>query len=1147
MAGGYGSASADFRRLADGLKLRAEIASCEKLMERIGARGLEPTSMPAALAALDRLAEAADHDLRATDQLAERRLAKVSEVFEANETAIGAAYDAAVNEAESALSLARGDLRSEGERLERELSTAKEELRVAEKHGNRELADEAARVVAVVESSKAALPKSEAAADASCREKKRAAADRRDSQRRDNEGACNAAREECQRLANSLKREIERLCVGPVGRLVSPEAYDRARARAHALQVVPGNLAMPELKGYRRPPLFLLGSVYLPTSRNTSYGGRSVFDHVCREALAQSPDGSRAVRMPLVRDLARGLRVIFKSTEADAGTMHKILRSLTLRLLLAYPPTALNVALVDPMRNGKTFSGMRQIVDLGHENVLPEIVVTQEGIRGLLKSLVDRMAQHLGNYSDPIRDAFFSHQAVQAIVINDFPYGFDAGSLSDLAKIMVSGASLGTVVLISLNQNYVRGFEDNADYKAILGSPGTYVLSGTDNWFRREGQRLYVRISQVEAVERAEGAVRDALHKGICGATGRVLSFEEMFGATDDANAWRRKSSIDGAEIPVGITGGNQRAVITVGHPAGTSHHGLVGGATGAGKSSLLHTMIMSTLLSYSAEEVQLVLIDFKEGDEFAPFARWNLPSIKSVTTTTKPELALASLEDVDHEWDYRASLRMDDYGRWRREHPGEFMPRIIVIFDEVQELLSPKTPADIRERCLEIIGHLTRQGRSHGIHVFLASQSFGNLGEIMALSANMGCRIALEMGTGILTDDGALKNAQVGAAIINEKGGSSSEGNQLVQVALLEKDREVEILRRLQGIYDDPMLRAALPSLSTKLYHSALTDNPRHPICRLADGVVPARYEGSAPMVAPGYVLSQPGVVDAYESTGKPCRLAMGHNLLMVGSDPGLATKILVNLALSLSLDDLARQSGALYGSNRVVLGTFRGAGGLFGSARHEQARDLEVTDLDVLPCVRRVSGLPADETDAVRTPFEEQVDAIHAELGRRAKEGFDGRGCYVLVLFGLGDALDALSADVQALGGMGEKSLLEKVQDIVHDGPRVGIQTVVWASSLPEVSGVLGKGARAVSKDDFAMRIAFGRPTDELLELTGASEGPLTRGSFVLRDRKSGALLFAAPLDLPQEQPREWLARLGRACGRVRASRDGQAPRPW
>lgn len=1143
MADGYGSASADFRRLGEGLKLRAEIADCEKLMEKIGARGLGPTSMPAALSALDRLAEAADHDLSMVDTLAERRLAKVSEVFEANETAIGAAYDAAVSEADSALSLARADLRAERERLEQELATAKEELRVAEKHGNRGLADEASRVIAVVESSKAALPKSEAAADASCREKKRTAAGRRDSQRRDNESACNAARDECQRLTSSLKREIERLCAGPVGRLVPPEAYERARARAHDLQVAPDSLAMPELKGYRRPPLFLLGSVYLPVSRNTRYGGRSVFDRVCREALAQTPDGSRAVRMPLVRDLARGLRVIFKSTEADAGTMHKILRSLTLRLLLAYPPTALNVALVDPMRNGETFSGMRQIVDLGHENVLPEIVVTQEGIRDLLKSLVDRMAQHLGNYSD----AFFSRQAVQAIVINDFPYGFDARSLSDLAKIMVSGAKLGTVVLISQNQNYVGGFEDNADYKAILGSPGTYVLSGTGNWFSREGQRLYVRISQVEAIERAEGAVRDALHKGICGASGRVLSFEEMFGTTDDANAWRRKSSVDGVEIPVGITGGNQRAVITVGHPAGTSHHGLVGGATGAGKSSLLHTMIMSTLLSYSAEEVQLVLIDFKEGDEFAPFARWDLPSIRSVTTTTKPELALASLEDVDHEWDYRASLRMDDYGRWRREHPGEFMPRIIVIFDEVQELLSPKTPNNIRERCLEIIGRLTRQGRSHGIHVFLASQSFSNLDEIKALSANMGCRIALETGTGILTDDGALKNAQVGAAIINEKGGSSSEGNQLVQVALLEKDREVEILRRLQGIYDDPMLRASLPSLSTKLYHSALTDNPRHPICRLADGVVPARYEGRAPMVAPGYVLSQPGVVDAYEFTGKPCDLAMERNLLMVGGDPGLATKILVNLALSLSLDDLARQSGALYGSNRVVLGTFRDAGGLFASVRHEQARDLEVTDLDVLPCVRRVSGLPADGVAAGRTPFEEQVDAIHAELGRRAREGFDGRGCYVQVLFGLGDALDALSADVQALGGMGEKSLLEKVQDIVHDGPRVGIQTVVWASSLSEVSGVLGKGARAVSKDDFALRIAFGRPADELLELTGSSEGPLTRGSFVMRDRRSGALLFAAPLDLPQDQPREWLARLGKACGRARASRDGQAPRPW
>lgn len=1150
MADGYGSAAGEFRALQNSLTLNEATRSCQNLVDAISRHGYGPATMPAVLEALDRLAEAADRDLRVTDELSEKRLKRISEVFDANETAIKDACDAATRDADAELMQTRSELEAEKERLEKKLSTAQEELRIGKDRGRQALVDEANRTIEVVLSSKQSLAKTLNDAEDLCGRRKSAAKEDRERRLKGNTQECNAARKECQRLTTELKNEIDRRCATPVNGLVPSGAYKIAREKANKLQVDITRPSMRKIDGYRRPPFFLVGSVMLPATRSTTYGGRSVFDHVPREAFCSAPDGTRSIRMPLVRDLARGLRIVLKSTEASADTTCAILRSLTLRLLLAYPPTALNVALIDPVRAGKTFSGLRRIVDTSHENILPEIAVTQESIRSLLKSLVDRMTQHLGNHSDPIRDGFFSLQAVQAIVINDFPYGFDKGSLSDLAKIMVNGEGIGTIVLLSVNQNYVKDVADNPDYRAIVGARGAYVLSGSDNWFSREGQRLYVRIGEVDKIVHAEGKILDALHDGICGAAGRVLTFEEMFGAADDQNAWHRESSIRGVEMPIGITGGNQRAIVSVGQPNGTSHHGLIGGITGAGKSSLLHTMIMSTLLSYSAKEVQLVLIDFKEGDEFAPFARWDLPAIRSVTTTTKPELALAALEDVYQEWLYRSNQdqRMDDYGRWRRANPDKVMPRWLVIFDEVQELLLPTTPPEVRQRCLDIMGTLTREGRSHGIHLFLASQSFESLGDIMALSPNMGCRIALDVGTGILRDDSALRNTQVGSAILNERGGASAEGNQLIRVALLNKDRELELLGRLQQIYDDPALRASLPQSPTRLYYSALTDNPAHPLCRLLSGIAPERYEGTAPRVSPGYVLSEPGVENAYEPTGETYRLTLSHNLLIVGGDPALATRILVNLALSLSNDDVARQAGGVYGSDRVVLGTFQAPNGRFGRRYHDEGRDVAVTDLDTLPCVRRASGLPLDEDPTThRTPFEDAVNLMHDELERRRAEGFDGRGCYVLVIYGLGFAAEALAANLQALGGMGAPTLLEKVQDLIHDGPSLGIQVVVWAETLSDVNGVLDKGTQRVTKDQFGARIAFGRPADELRELTGRSEGPSTRGSFIIYDRSDGRRFFVAPFDLPKEKPGEWVKRFGKVCSKLRADRSKQAPKPW
>ena len=108
-----------------------------------------------------------------------------------------------------------------------------------------------------------------------------------------------------------------------------------------------------------------------------------------------------------MRDLADGMCLVLKMT--NEVELRKILRSLTLRLLLSYPPTTLNVALFDPMRNGETFAGLRGIVDLAHENVLPEVVVSGAELgRRRLQSLRLRMAQHIGNYSDPLADGFFA-------------------------------------------------------------------------------------------------------------------------------------------------------------------------------------------------------------------------------------------------------------------------------------------------------------------------------------------------------------------------------------------------------------------------------------------------------------------------------------------------------------------------------------------------------------------------------------------------------------------------------------------------------------------------------------------------------------------------------------------------------------------
>ena len=66
---------------------------------------------------------------------------------------------------------------------------------------------------------------------------------------------------------------------------------------------------------------------------------------------------------------------------------------------------------------------------------------------------------------------------------------------------------------------------------------------------------------------------------------------------------------------------------ITIGE--GSSHHGLIAGATGSGNSTLLHTLIMSSMLHYSPDQLNLYLMAFKSGTEFKIYESVKLPHIQ--------------------------------------------------------------------------------------------------------------------------------------------------------------------------------------------------------------------------------------------------------------------------------------------------------------------------------------------------------------------------------------------------------------------------------------------------------------------------------------------------------------------------------------
>lgn len=223
--------------------------------------------------------------------------------------------------------------------------------------------------------------------------------------------------------------------------------------------------------------------------------------------------------------------------------------------------------------------------------------------------------------------------------------------------------------------------------------------------------------------------------------------------------------------------------------------HLLVAGQTGSGKSMFLHNVILSLLLQYSEEEVNLLLIDPKEV-EFS-FYR-NAPQVREVVSNT--ERAERKLRDMCDEMDNRYSMFAEKGVRdifSYNENSTVKMPRVVVIIEELADLIISQGE--------EIISDITRlvvKARACGIHVILATQR--PEAEFMTgkLRSNFQCRVAFSTATNfdsriILGKYGAEKLKGNGDGIFRSNDGMSQIRFQSALITEKEIKNAIKLLNK--------------------------------------------------------------------------------------------------------------------------------------------------------------------------------------------------------------------------------------------------------------------------------------------------------------------------------------------------------------
>lgn len=431
------------------------------------------------------------------------------------------------------------------------------------------------------------------------------------------------------------------------------------------------------------------------------------------------------VNLPLNLDMNNTFNVLLNSPEITAEEIRQFSHHIMWSLLSFLPVTKVNFKVVDVENRNSTkpFSDLRK--------ALPElfsVITSQDKVYEMLQEIntqIDDFTQNkLGaryenileyNQNTPKRS-----EAITLLLFYDFPKGMDARSVDMLISIIRNGSKCGIYTIICHNPEVQLSRYESIDDRLEQLAKYSISVEYKDGNYQLLPFGLPISISEqkdakeiTELVKQYTEAANVIKHRGI--------SFDDIL--PEDLFYKKSTRLLD---IPIGI--GDEDAIINLAFGEGTSHHSLIGGGTGGGKSTLLHTIIMSGMLNYSPEQLHLYLMDFKGGTEFKIYESKRLPHINLIALDAMQEFGESILENLVQEMEERSRIFKEAGGYTKIQDYVEGtslpMPRILIIMDEFQILFNDSTNRKVAMNCANLAKRIVTEGRAYGMHLMMATQS---------------------------------------------------------------------------------------------------------------------------------------------------------------------------------------------------------------------------------------------------------------------------------------------------------------------------------------------------------------------------------------------------------------------------------------
>ena len=507
----------------------------------------------------------------------------------------------------------------------------------------------------------------------------------------------------------------------------------------------------------------------------------------------------------------------------DKNTVVSNVKSNILRLLASFPPAKINFVFIDPLGLGNNFSEFMSLNDYDESLVGTRVWTEYQDIDKILKEMTSHMEEviqkHLRNQYKTITEYNEDNKELaepyRVLVIFDFPSKFSDESIKRLISITENGPRCGvyTIIVRNTEAKVPYGFDTSDLYK------NSRVIRYKD-WLRIDDDNFGEYYFSPD--EFPPTLVLDKVIKTVGEAvqsTPKIdVTYKTLIGhAKITNNSYWTYSTKNLLEIPIGITAVGKRKIqsLMLGGP-GNNHYALLVGQTGSGKSNLLHVIITTGALMYPPDELELYIIDFKEGVEFKPYADIRLPHCKVIAIESEREFGISILRRLMEEQHKRSELFKDAGVRdieSYREKTNIKLPRVLLIVDEFQMFFAGNDQIAVESK--SILDHLARQGRNCGMHYILSTQSLMGVASDISRStlAQIETRIALKCTDSdsrlILSDDNSEARLLLkpGEAIYNDRGGLK-EGNNRMQIALFGDNDRKEYSTQLRKLVNSKGIR---------------------------------------------------------------------------------------------------------------------------------------------------------------------------------------------------------------------------------------------------------------------------------------------------------------------------------------------------